>query len=44
VGRAVTARRPRTRYVIGRDANVPAVLARVLADRAFEALVDRSLT
>jgi anti-sigma factor RsiW len=32
VGRAVTARRPRTRYVIGRDAKVLAVLARLLPD------------
>jgi hypothetical protein len=44
VGRAVTARRPRTRYVIGRDAKVQAVLARLLPDRAFDALVRRALT
>ena len=40
----VTARRPRTRYVIGRDAKAQAVLARVLPDRAFDALVRRALT
>jgi NAD(P)-dependent dehydrogenase (short-subunit alcohol dehydrogenase family) len=44
VGRAVTARRPRTRYVIGREAHVQAVLARLLPDRAFDALIRRALT
>lgn len=32
VAEAVAARRPRTRYVIGRDAKVLAVLARLLPD------------
>jgi len=44
VVRAVTARRPRTRYVIGRDARVEAVLARLLPDSAFDALIRRALT
>jgi hypothetical protein len=44
VGHAVTARRPRTRYVVGREARVRAVLARVLPDRALDALVRRALT
>jgi NAD(P)-dependent dehydrogenase (short-subunit alcohol dehydrogenase family) len=44
VGRALTARRPRTRYVIGRRARIQAVLARLLPDRAFDALVRRALT
>ena len=44
VGRAVTSRRPRTRYVIGREARVQAVLARLLPDRAFDALIRRALT
>jgi NAD(P)-dependent dehydrogenase (short-subunit alcohol dehydrogenase family) len=44
VGRAVTARRPRTRYVVGRDARVQAALARLLPDRAFDALIRRALT
>ena len=44
VGRAVTARRPRTRYVIGREARVQAALARLLPDRAFDALIRRALT
>jgi NAD(P)-dependent dehydrogenase (short-subunit alcohol dehydrogenase family) len=44
VGHALTARRPRTRYIVGRDARVRAVLARVLPDRALDALVRRALT
>jgi NAD(P)-dependent dehydrogenase (short-subunit alcohol dehydrogenase family) len=43
VGRALTARRPRTRYVVGREARIQATLARLLPDRAFDALVARSL-
>ena len=44
VGDALTARRPRTRYVIGGQAKAQAVLARLLPDRAFDALVARALT
>ena len=44
VGHAVTATRPRTRYVIGREAQVRAVAARLLPDRALDALVRRALT
>jgi NAD(P)-dependent dehydrogenase (short-subunit alcohol dehydrogenase family) len=40
---ALTARRPRTRYVIGREARVQAVIGRVLPDRAVDALVGRVL-
>jgi NAD(P)-dependent dehydrogenase (short-subunit alcohol dehydrogenase family) len=40
---ALTARRPRTRYVIGRRARVQAALTRVLPDRAMDALVGRML-
>jgi NAD(P)-dependent dehydrogenase (short-subunit alcohol dehydrogenase family) len=43
VGRALTARRPRTRYVIGRDARVQAALARLLPDRILDALIARAL-
>jgi NAD(P)-dependent dehydrogenase (short-subunit alcohol dehydrogenase family) len=43
VERALTARRPKTRYVIGREARVQAVMARVLPDRAIDALVGRVL-
>jgi NAD(P)-dependent dehydrogenase (short-subunit alcohol dehydrogenase family) len=44
VGDALTARRPRTRYVVGGQAKVQAVLARLLPDRAFDTLVARALT
>jgi NAD(P)-dependent dehydrogenase (short-subunit alcohol dehydrogenase family) len=44
VGRAITARRPRTRYVVGREARIQAALARLLPDRAFDALIARALT
>jgi NAD(P)-dependent dehydrogenase (short-subunit alcohol dehydrogenase family) len=43
VGDALTSRRPRTRYVIGGQAKAQAVLARLLPDRAFDALVARAL-
>jgi NAD(P)-dependent dehydrogenase (short-subunit alcohol dehydrogenase family) len=39
IAAALTARRPRPRYVVGRDAKVQAALARVLPDRAFDALL-----
>jgi NAD(P)-dependent dehydrogenase (short-subunit alcohol dehydrogenase family) len=44
VGEALTARRPRTRYVIGRDAKVRAALARVLPARALDRLIGRALS
>ena len=43
IGAALTARRPRARYVVGREAQVQALLARLLPDRAFDALVARAL-
>lgn len=43
VEHALTARRPRTRYLVGRDAKMRAKLARLLPDRAFDALVARAL-
>ena len=42
VGRAITADRPRTRYVVGREARMQAVLARFLPDRALDALVRKA--
>ena len=39
--RALTAGRPRTRYVVGADARGQAIARRVLTDRAFDALVAR---
>jgi NAD(P)-dependent dehydrogenase (short-subunit alcohol dehydrogenase family) len=44
VGRALTTRRPRTRYVVGREAKVLAGAARLLPDRVLDALLRRALT
>lgn len=43
VGTALTASRPRTRYVVGREAQIRALLARFLPDRLFDRLVLRAL-
>ena len=43
IGSALTARRPRTRYLVGRDAKSRALVARVLPDRALDALIARAL-
>jgi NAD(P)-dependent dehydrogenase (short-subunit alcohol dehydrogenase family) len=43
VADALTVRRPRTRYVIGREAKAQALLARLLPDRAFDAFIARAL-
>lgn len=40
---ALTARRPRTRYLLGREARLRWAAAKRLPDRAFDALVARSL-
>jgi NAD(P)-dependent dehydrogenase (short-subunit alcohol dehydrogenase family) len=43
IGEAMTADRPRTRYLVGREAKVRAALARALPDRVFDALIARAL-
>jgi NAD(P)-dependent dehydrogenase (short-subunit alcohol dehydrogenase family) len=43
VGRAVTARRPRARYVIGREAKIQAVAARLLPDRVLDTVIAHAL-
>jgi NAD(P)-dependent dehydrogenase (short-subunit alcohol dehydrogenase family) len=40
---ALTSSRPRTRYLVGRDARVQAALGRLLPDRVMDALVARAL-
>jgi NAD(P)-dependent dehydrogenase (short-subunit alcohol dehydrogenase family) len=40
--KALTAARPRTRYVVGKDARIQAVLSRTLPDRVFDALVKQA--
>jgi len=41
IARALTARRPRTRYVVGADARLQMALSAALPDRAYDALVRR---
>ena len=36
IAKAVTARKPRTRYTVGRDAAVLILLARILPDRILD--------
>jgi NAD(P)-dependent dehydrogenase (short-subunit alcohol dehydrogenase family) len=44
VGEALTARRPRTRYLVGRDAKLRAALSRVTPDRLLDRLIARALS
>ena len=43
IGEALTANRPRARYVVGRDAKTRAVMSRVLPDRVMDRLIARAL-
>jgi NAD(P)-dependent dehydrogenase (short-subunit alcohol dehydrogenase family) len=43
VGQALTADRPRTRYLVGRDAKIAARVRKVLPDRVFDRLLARQL-
>jgi len=44
IGTALTARRPKTRYLVGRDARIRAAIAKRLPDRAMDALIARALS
>jgi NAD(P)-dependent dehydrogenase (short-subunit alcohol dehydrogenase family) len=44
IGRALTARRPRTRYLVGSDAKLRARAAALLPDRVLDALIARALS
>jgi NAD(P)-dependent dehydrogenase (short-subunit alcohol dehydrogenase family) len=44
IGAAMTAERPRTRYIVGRDAKLRAALARYLPGRAMDSLIGRALS
>jgi NAD(P)-dependent dehydrogenase (short-subunit alcohol dehydrogenase family) len=44
IGKALTARRPRTRYLVGRDAKLRATVAKWLPDRAMDGLIGRALS
>jgi NAD(P)-dependent dehydrogenase (short-subunit alcohol dehydrogenase family) len=43
IGTALTASRPRTRYLVGRDAKMRAAMARLLPDRVMDRLIGRAL-
>ena len=43
VERALTASKPKTRYVVGRDAQIQRLLANVVPDRVLDGLVQRQL-
>jgi NAD(P)-dependent dehydrogenase (short-subunit alcohol dehydrogenase family) len=43
VGRALTAKRPRTRYLVGRDAKLRAAIAKRVPDRVMDSLIGRAL-
>jgi short-subunit dehydrogenase len=43
IGKALTARRPRTRYMVGRTAKVRWALAKRLPDRAMDGLIARTM-
>ena len=43
VGDALTAKKPKTRYLVGRDAKLRAAMAKRLPDRAMDSLIGRAL-
>ena len=43
IGEALTADRPRARYLVGRDAKMRAVMSRVLPDRVMDRMIARAL-
>jgi NAD(P)-dependent dehydrogenase (short-subunit alcohol dehydrogenase family) len=43
IGTALTAERPRTRYLVGRDAKGRALVARLLPDRVMDRIIGRAL-
>jgi NAD(P)-dependent dehydrogenase (short-subunit alcohol dehydrogenase family) len=43
IGTALTATRPRTRYLVGRDAKIRAAMATILPDRVMDRLIGRAL-
>jgi len=43
IGTALTASRPRTRYLVGRDAKIRGPMAKILPDRVMDRLIGRAL-
>jgi NAD(P)-dependent dehydrogenase (short-subunit alcohol dehydrogenase family) len=44
IGKAMTAGKPKTRYIVGRDAKLRATLAKWLPDRAMDGLIGRAIS
>jgi NAD(P)-dependent dehydrogenase (short-subunit alcohol dehydrogenase family) len=44
IGRALTAKRPRTRYLVGRDAKIRGAMARVMPDRMMDRAIVKQLS
>jgi NAD(P)-dependent dehydrogenase (short-subunit alcohol dehydrogenase family) len=44
VGHALTAKKPKTRYLVGRDAKMRAAMAKRLPDRVMDSLIGRALS
>ena len=44
IGRALTAKKPRTRYLVGTDAKIRARVAKVMPDRMMDRAIARQLT
>ena len=43
IGKALTASRPRTRYLVGTDAKLRAPMAKFLPDRLMDRMIGRAL-
>jgi NAD(P)-dependent dehydrogenase (short-subunit alcohol dehydrogenase family) len=43
IGKALTAKKPRTRYLVGRDAKLRGPLAKIIPDRVMDRLIARTL-
>ncbi len=43
IGKALTAKKPRTRYLVGRDAKLRGPLAKIVPDRVLDRLIMRTL-
>jgi hypothetical protein len=44
IGRALTADKPRTRYLVGREAKIRAVAAKVMPDRRMDRAIMKQLS
>lgn len=44
IGMALTARKPKTRYLVGRDAKMRAAIAKRVPDRVMDSLIGRALS